>query len=143
MVKCLFYIILCVMLTSNLCDTLNRGLLKSQVESVIPDPGMFSHTESQYISTNHQFAGMDNYPLFGDDISEYVRSRGFIPGMPYSRGQTPLRLLKFNINIVTVRVLNTLEAQLPQNRGGNLFAQNNPARYSCRYYLYTLRKILI
>lgn len=144
MVRCLFYILLCAMLALNLSDTLNGGLLRSQVESVTSDSGRLSCPESHCnISPVREFSEMDHFPLFGDHISEYRRSKGFIPGMSYSRGQTSLRLLKFSVDTIPVRVLSTLESQLPQSRGGNLFAQNNPARSSCRYYLYTLQKILI
>lgn len=140
MTKYLFYILACVMLALNLSDTPNRVLLESQGESIVSDTEAFPYTESFCnISASQECSGAASRSSSGD----YKVCKDVLPGVSGLRGQTILRLLKISANPAIVGMRDFFETQLPLSKYKNLLSQNNPAKFSCRYYLYTLRKILI
>lgn len=63
---------------------------------------------------------------------------------PFSfRHFSPLKILRFNIPSVTIRILSALKVQVPQNQWTGFSYYTNLIKYSYRYHIYTLKRILI
>ena len=63
---------------------------------------------------------------------------------PFSfRHLSPLKILRFNIPSVTIRILSSLKIQLPQNQWTGFSYYTNLFKYSDRYHIYSLGHILI
>ena len=63
---------------------------------------------------------------------------------PFSfRHLSPLKILRFNIPSVTIRILSALKIQLPQNQWTGFSYYTNLFKYSDRYHIYSLGHILI
>lgn len=63
---------------------------------------------------------------------------------PFSfRYFSPLKILRFNIPSVTIRILSSLKIQLPQNQWTGFSYYTNIFKYSDRYHIYSLGHILI
>lgn len=63
------------------------------------------------------------------------------PGL--TRTITPLKVLKFNPTSLTTHILRALNSQLSVKDRANLAFKTNITRYSYRYYIYTLERMLI
>ena len=63
---------------------------------------------------------------------------------PFSfRHLSPLKILRFNIPSVTIRILSSLKIQLPKNQWTGFSYYTNLFKYSDRYHIYSLGHILI
>ena len=63
---------------------------------------------------------------------------------PFSfRHLSPLKILRFNIPSVTIRILSSLKIQPPQNQWTGFSYYTNLFKYSDRYHIYSLGHILI
>lgn len=60
-----------------------------------------------------------------------------------SRTLPPSKTLKLNPTIIALQVLRSLNSQFPYQNRTSLSAYTNLTKYSHRYYIYTLRRILI
>lgn len=70
----------------------------------------------------------------GDGISGYSFSLRTI---------SPSKTLRAHIPSITIRMLSSLKTQLPEKSGAASTHCTNPTKYSYRYYVYTLGRILI
>lgn len=146
MFKYLVCILLCAILSSSLNATKNKELLKYQTGIIVPDDkissyiGSYSYNSSE---TKPDVSYIDGDSSFNDYISAYKISKGYLPGVYCSRQQTPLKISKCNSNTSIVQILSSLKAPLLGNKGKNQDINAGFVKFSYRYYVYTLRRILI
>lgn len=73
---------------------------------------------------------------------DYKTNNGILN--PFSfRHFSPLKILRFNIPSATIRILSALKVQVPQNQWTGFSYYINLIKYSYRYHIYTLGRILI
>ena len=67
------------------------------------------------------------------------------PGSPgtLSRTTSLSKILRFNVSSVTIRILSSLKYQFPKEKWTGLPYYTNLTKFSYRYYVYTLGRILI
>lgn len=73
---------------------------------------------------------------------DYKTNNGILT--PFSfRHFSPLKILRFNIPSATIRILSALKVQVPQNQWTGFSYYISLVKYSYRYHIYTLGRILI
>ena len=60
-----------------------------------------------------------------------------------SRTTSLSKILRFNVSSVTIRILSSLKYQFPKEKWTGLPYYTNLTKFSYRYYVYTLGRILI
>lgn len=76
--------------------------------------------------------------LFNFKTSDIVAGNSFS-----SRNLPPAKTLRFNAASLVIQKLSALKSPLPEVRWAGLFFYTHLCKYSNRYYLYTLGRILI
>lgn len=146
MFKYLVCILVCAILTLGLNATDNKELLKYQAGTMVSGADIPLYTGSYSFippDANHLSFCIGNDSPSADCISAYKICKGYIPGVSCLRQQTPLRILKCNGNMGMVRVLDSLDIPLAGNNGSGRNIRTDFVKFSYRYYIYALRKILI
>lgn len=73
----------------------------------------------------------------------YKHNNAILGNTLSSRTLPPSKTLKLNPAIVSIQISRALNSQLPNQNQTNLSAYTNLSKNSYRYYIYTLRHILI
>ena len=68
---------------------------------------------------------------------------GILGNSLLSRTTSLSKILRFNVSSVTIRILSSLKYQFPKEKWTGLPYYTNLTKFSYRYYVYTLGRILI
>ena len=68
---------------------------------------------------------------------------GILGNSLLSRTTSLSKILRFNVSAVTIRILSSLKYQFPKEKWTGLPYYTNLTKFSYRYYVYTLGRILI
>lgn len=146
MMRCIFCILLGILLISVLHSVPDKERQKIQTESGVTGT-------SSYSQSNHQFSESADEQSYTTKSSTYNNScnKGYdysinngILGSSFSyRGLSSSNAFRFSISTITILILSFLTVQLPKATNGKLSFYINPTKLSYRYYIYTLKRILI
>ena len=76
-------------------------------------------------------------------IQSHNIADGILGNSLLSRTTSLSKILRFNVSSVTIRILSSLKYQFPKEKWTGLPYYTNLTKFSYRYYVYTLGRILI
>lgn len=143
MIKCIFCILLGVFLSweFHLISNETQEAYRSETGST----SIQTYTKSYSSKTTVKQLGKEKKIIKTKEYTgkqDYNNDNGVLN--PFSfRHLSPLKILRFNITSVTIRILSSLKIQLPLNQWTGFSYYTNLIKYSDRYHIYSLGHILI
>ena len=123
--------IFCILLGVFLCWGFHLIFNEAQ-EAYRLEASIIQLDQEQKLVKTKEYAGKQNYNNDNGVLN------------PFSfRHLSPLKILRFNIPSVTIRILSSLKIQLPKNQWTGFSYYTNLFKYSDRYHIYSLGHILI
>lgn len=146
MIKYILCILLGVILTSGLRTISDKDSQRFRTET--GTVGIQSCTQSNYhvskaivkqsCKVNSSFGDEKCNGRYDCKMSDCVSGNSF-----FSRNLPPSKTLRFNADSVIVRLPSSFRFQLPEVRQTEISSYANLTKYSSRYYIYALGRILI
>lgn len=144
MMKYIFCIFICALLILGVNDTSNKDLQGFRCETGISA----NYTSSCFESESCTFTiatenpGNDFQRLLGNINSGLTVNDAILGNFSATSGTTPSKILKFNPLLSVVQMLSLLNSQKSEAKCDILYDPQF-IKYSHKYYLYTLSRILI
>lgn len=117
---------------------------------VVPTPdkelqGFLTEIGTTNIQPDHNLTTLSESEAYSIDNQGYTHDIGeVIPVSPISvRSMTPFKLLRFNQAISVVQKLSTLDSDLARKRWKAYPSDTSLTQNSYRYFVYTLKRLLI
>lgn len=102
----------------------------------------YTNTFCQISSNVEQKSAYTDFDSAFDGImaTDIKLCEGNLSTLSFTRNISVPKTLKL---ISTIRILSSLNTRLPEEKGKNLYSNINYVKCSCRYFVYTLRSIII
>ncbi|MDD3037388.1 hypothetical protein [Bacteroides sp.] len=145
MIRYIFCILLGILLISVLHSVPDKERQKIQTESGVTGTPSYSQSNHQFSESADEQSYTTKSSAYNSGNKEYDYSlNSGILGNSFSySGLSYSKVFRFNISTITILILSFLIAQLPKESNGKLSFYINSTRLSYRYYIYTLKRILI
>jgi len=146
MTKYMFCILVSALLLLGLHDTFQEEALESQTktEATVKDMQTFAKHHRQAL-TNIRAQSRNNChrQIFRNGSSTSKINEGILNSIVFLRNTFPLRIHKYDSSEINIETFSSLHFLVSEKERRFFFPITNSIKYSLRYYIYTLRHILI
>lgn len=146
MIKYLFCILVSIVLVSCNPDTSRKHAQKPQEKTEVMTQDMQTyarHHRCTGTSLIAQSCNNNHWQNFRNGISASKVKEGILNSLVFFRKTFPSRVLKYDAGDITLEIFSSLHFQVSERERRFFSPTTNSIKYSLRYYIYTLRHILI
>lgn len=139
--------ILCVLLGAFLMlgfnHVLNQDLQEFRTETGSKDVQSYNKPDDCVSMPVSKLLFSTENPSIRHETANYTVSDGIIGSFFFSRTFSPSKTLKLNTSATVVKILSCLDSNFPEKKWNRFAYDTNPTKDSYRYFIYTLKRILI
>lgn len=135
----IFLMLGCVLIPNKEWQEFRSETGTTNIQSRIQSSNLSEKTVIQQSGKERCFVEAGNYSRkYDHELNDGILGHSLSP-----RPASPSKIIRFNLPSVTIQLLSSIKIQLTKNQSAGLSYYTNLTKYSYRYYVYTLKRILI